>query len=407
MVAEVCEERFPLRKIAVARGGEERVVEIYDGFAQPVAHILFPHARDDHEMAATQQAQRWEQMRAVFGAEIREQHDERAPALHGHEPLGGLAEIARRRAAAVVVEMIQHGAHRVLAFHGRQPAVRAAEAQHADAVALLQRDVAEEERGIQAVIKLRQRAVVRAHPPSAIEHEDERLVLLLAIFARDEMAAARGGLPVHLRKDIAVHVFAELVKFAALPGAVFRDDAHHAFAIAHREQRVADDRFVVWIHFHRGGVARSHRALPEAERRLDAQVAAGKCERPACERRRLVAHFGEAVPRHLAAPRELRALDGFRQALEKFQRESARIRIAERDRDFPRDADGETSGRLARYRDRFQPEEQQRIHEQRGCKQCERPEPQHVETAPHGRADSQREPDHDEPLCASRGDHGE
>src|SRR5687768_2684967 len=105
-------------------------------------------------------------MISFFTPEVRKQYDERAAALPGHDALGRLGEVTRCGRALVIVEVVQHVSHRVLASDRRKPAIRAAEAHRTHIVTLAQGDVAQQEGGIQAVVKLCDLAIERAQSAS-------------------------------------------------------------------------------------------------------------------------------------------------------------------------------------------------------------------------------------------------
>ena len=207
----------------------------------------------------------------------------------------------------------------MLALNRWHPPIHATKSHNADLVALPQRNVAEEQRGIKAMVELGKVHINRPHSPTAIQEEDERLVALLAIFAGDEQMPARSGLPVDLRKHIAILIIAELMKLAALARHVLAHDSHLACAITHREQRVAHDGFVIGIHLHRFLRTDAISALPKPERRSVAHVALRKNNRPALHRGRLIQHANHSSGRNSPIPRQMLARNGLRQSIEKLR----------------------------------------------------------------------------------------
>ena len=150
-------------------------------------------------------------------------------------------------------------------FDGRQPLPGAAKAAHADLIALPQGDEGDEQHGIQAVVKLAERAVERPHAAAAVRHEQHGLITHLVEIAADEAESAAGGLPVHLGKHVAILIVAQLMEIERGPDAAAANDAHLLDAIGHRQQGEAHDGLIIGIGAGLLGLANEVEPLPEAE----------------------------------------------------------------------------------------------------------------------------------------------
>jgi len=76
---------------------------------------------------------------------------------------------------------------------------------------------------------------------AAIEQEHHLLVTLVLVFARDQLAVARGRLPVDPGERVAVAVLAQLVEVETLAAPLALAHTEQAQAVVGREQHVVRD----------------------------------------------------------------------------------------------------------------------------------------------------------------------
>src|SRR5512135_26618 len=145
---------------------------------------------------------------------------------------------------------------------------------------------------------MRQLAVLGAHAAAAIEQQHDGLVALFLVLARYELHPACGRLPVDLALYVALAVLAQLVELEALAAALALQHADARQAVVGREQRVPGDRGEVRIDPYRPPLGRAQRALPQAERRGNAQLELAERVLAAGHRPRDVGKLGDRARRH-------------------------------------------------------------------------------------------------------------
>src|SRR5262245_6801974 len=87
--------------------------------------------------------------------------------------------------------------------------------QQADAVAGVERDLGERERGVHRQVELAEFAYARAQEPARVHHDPDRLAPLHLEQLGDVLAPARGRGPADIAELVAGLVFAQAFKFAA------------------------------------------------------------------------------------------------------------------------------------------------------------------------------------------------
>src|SRR5262249_22297549 len=118
------------------------------------------------------------------------------------------------------------------------------ESHEAHRIALPQRDIGQQEQGVEGVIEMReiartrQAALAGAHALTAVEHEDDMLIALVLVLPRDQLSETRCRLPVDLPRAIALPVLAQLVKLQPLTAAAALQHADLRKAVVACEQRV-------------------------------------------------------------------------------------------------------------------------------------------------------------------------
>ena len=128
----------------------------------------------------------------------------------------------------------------------------------------------EQQKRVERVIEVRQRALgrrdrrlARAHSLPAIEQEDDALVALVLVFARDQLAGARRRLPVDLPGRVANAVIAQLQEVESLAAPPPLQHADLREPMIGGEQRVLRDLGEVRVHAHFAGGAGDHDTLPQ------------------------------------------------------------------------------------------------------------------------------------------------
>jgi hypothetical protein len=91
------------------------------------------------------------------------------------------------------------------------------------------------------MVEVRQIAVAGAHAGTAVEQEDDLLVALVGVLARDQAADARAGFPVDLPRRVVLAVVAQLLELHSLTAPPPLQDADLRQAVVGRQQRVVGD----------------------------------------------------------------------------------------------------------------------------------------------------------------------
>jgi hypothetical protein len=173
----------------------------------------------------------------------------------------------------------------------------------AGGVALPHAHVPEQQHGVQHVIEMRQRIVVRAEPAAAIDQEHDVLVALVLVLARDQLPRARSRFPVDLALRVAFAVFAQLVELESFTAARTLQHADLREPLVSREQCVLRKRREVGIDAYRRRRAEPETPLPKPERGAHAKLDRSEGELSARERLQLVL---ELRPRLRSDARALR-----------------------------------------------------------------------------------------------------
>ena len=124
-------------------------------------------------------------------------------------------------------------------------------------IALAQRDVAEQQAGIERVIEVRQLIILAAHVPAAVEHENDLLISFVLVLPGNRRALAGGGFPVDLAQAVAFAKFAQLMEFQAQAASLSLAYAELAEPVVHRQQLAAVEAGEVGVDAGRVGHARA------------------------------------------------------------------------------------------------------------------------------------------------------
>ena len=100
-------------------------------------------------------------------------------------------------------------------------------------IALSQGNVAQQQAGIERVVKMGQFIILAAHVLAAIEHEHDLLVALILVFPGNGRSLAGGGFPVDLTQAVAFTKLAQLVKLQAQSSPLMLAHAQLAQPVIH------------------------------------------------------------------------------------------------------------------------------------------------------------------------------
>src|SRR5690606_17138796 len=150
------------------------------------------------------------------------------------------------------------------------------------------------------------------------------LVLLVLVFARDQLARAWSRLPVDLAQAVADAVLAHPVEVGALAAAALDVRADDARGLLGRQQGEARQRREVREHAHRLRHAGNARLSPQPPRRQQAQLHALEAEVAARRRAQAIAEAGYRVRRQQQRARQAGRLPASRMQVEHIDALAAR-----------------------------------------------------------------------------------
>lgn len=95
------------------------------------------------------------------------------------------------------------------------------------------------------MVEVRETAFAGQHAPATVEHQQQLLVLLVLVLARDQLARTRGGLPVQLAQAVADAVLAHLVEVGAFTTAALHvcTDQPRGWSALNNAKRVSGTKF--------------------------------------------------------------------------------------------------------------------------------------------------------------------
>ena len=190
-----------VQRAAVGQG----LIELLHGRLTQAIQRFLAQAGDQHAMLARQATHGGEQVLIVLIAQVGHQHHQRATPLTRQQQIGSGAEVGRLLAGVEVVNGIEQHVQLRRAFDRRQiTRLVASEGRQPHRIALAQRDVAEQQAGVEGMVEVRQLVVLAAHAPAAVEQEDYLLVAFVLVLAGDGGALAGSGLPVDLAQGVAI-----------------------------------------------------------------------------------------------------------------------------------------------------------------------------------------------------------
>ncbi len=169
---------------------------------------------------------------------------------------------------------------------------RVAEGHGADFVAFLQRHVTEQHQRVERLVEVAAaglaRALVGAHAPAAVEHEEDALVAVVLEFPHDRLAVALAGLPVDVADRVAAPVFRQLAEVRAHAALRIGLDADLRQPPVAGEPGVAGDGREV-------GVDADVPRLAHAAQQFQAATARAATQLCAAEARDSASHGGDGV----------------------------------------------------------------------------------------------------------------